>query len=111
MAFGRPPYCDSSIDGIGTPQASRLTKRLNLYFSGEEASEPDRVTLVFFLVLLFLQSGLPTTSSKLLKFFRTSPQSLLCSELGEWDTATGWNTTHTAGPAENPRMLQPLHSV
>jgi len=43
--FGRPPDYDSSVDGIVRPQASRLRQRLNLYFSGEGADEPIRITL------------------------------------------------------------------
>jgi hypothetical protein len=43
--FGRPRDYDSTIDGIVRPQASRLRQRLELYFSGEGASEPVRITL------------------------------------------------------------------
>jgi hypothetical protein len=43
--FGRPPDYDSSIDGIVRPQASRLRQRLDLYFNGEGANEPVRITL------------------------------------------------------------------
>jgi hypothetical protein len=43
--FGRPPDYDSSIDGIVRPQASRLRQRLDLYFNGDGASEPVRITL------------------------------------------------------------------
>lgn len=43
--FGRPPDYDSSIDGIVRPHASRLRQRLDLYFNGEGASEPVRITL------------------------------------------------------------------
>lgn len=43
--FGRPPDYDSAIDGIVRPQASRLRQRLDLYFSGEGASEPIRIIL------------------------------------------------------------------
>jgi hypothetical protein len=43
--FGRPQDYDSTIDGIVRPQASRLRQRLDLYFSGEGASEPIRITL------------------------------------------------------------------
>lgn len=43
--FGRPLDYDSSIDGIVRPQASRLRQRLDLYFNGEGASEPIRITL------------------------------------------------------------------
>lgn len=43
--FGRAPDYDSSIDGIVRPQASRLRQRLDLFFSGEGANEPVRITL------------------------------------------------------------------
>ena len=43
--FGRPKNYDSSIDGIVRPQASRLRQRLDLYFNGEGANEPVRITL------------------------------------------------------------------
>ena len=43
--FGRPLDYDSSIDGIVRPQASRLRQRLDLYFNGEGADEPIRITL------------------------------------------------------------------
>ena len=43
--FGRPQDYDSSIDGIVRPQASRLRQRLDLYFHGEGANEPVRITL------------------------------------------------------------------
>src|ERR1035441_4130372 len=43
--FGRSPDYDSSVDGIVRPQASRLRHRLDLYFSGEGANEPVRITL------------------------------------------------------------------
>jgi hypothetical protein len=43
--FGRPLDYDSSIDGIVRPQASRLRQRLDLYFNGEGANEPVRITL------------------------------------------------------------------
>ena len=43
--FGRPVDYDSTIDGIVRPQASRLRQRLDLYFSGEGAEEPIRITL------------------------------------------------------------------
>ena len=43
--FGRPLDYDSSINGIVRPQASRLRQRLDLYFNGEGASEPVRITL------------------------------------------------------------------
>jgi hypothetical protein len=43
--FGRAPDYDSSVDGIVRPQASRLRQRLDLYFSGEGAKEPIRITL------------------------------------------------------------------
>ena len=43
--FGRPQDYDSSIDGIVRPQASRLRQRLDLYFNGEGANEPVRITL------------------------------------------------------------------
>ena len=43
--FGRPKNYDSSIDGIIRPQASRLRQRLDLYFNGEGANEPVRITL------------------------------------------------------------------
>ncbi len=43
--FGRAPDYDSSIDGIVRPQASRLRQRLDLYFTGEGAQEPVRITL------------------------------------------------------------------
>ena len=45
MLFGRSSDYDSSIDGIVRTQASRLRQRLDLYFSGEGANEPIRITL------------------------------------------------------------------
>jgi hypothetical protein len=45
VVFGRSPDYDSSIDGIVRPQASRLRQRLDLYFNGEGANEPVRITL------------------------------------------------------------------
>jgi hypothetical protein len=43
--FGRPRDYDSTIDGIVRPQASRLRQRLDLYFNGEGAEEPIRISL------------------------------------------------------------------
>jgi len=43
--FGRPRDYDSMIDGIVRTQASRLRRRLDLYFSEEGASEPVRITI------------------------------------------------------------------
>jgi hypothetical protein len=45
VVFGRSPDYDSSIDGIVRPQASRLRQRLDIYFNGEGAKEPVRITL------------------------------------------------------------------
>jgi len=43
--FGRPRDYDSTIDGIVRPQASRLRQRLDLYFNGEGAEEPIRISM------------------------------------------------------------------
>lgn len=43
--FGRPQDYDSTIDGIVRPQASRLRQRLDIYFNGEGADEPMRISL------------------------------------------------------------------
>ncbi len=43
--FDRALDYDSSIDGIVRTQASRLRKRLELYFNGEGADEPIRIVI------------------------------------------------------------------
>jgi hypothetical protein len=43
--FDRPLDYDSAIDGIVRTQASRLRKRLELYFDGEGANEPMRIVI------------------------------------------------------------------
>src|SRR5579859_1842607 len=43
--FDRPVNYDSAIDGIVRTQASRLRKRLDLYFDGEGAHEPIRIVI------------------------------------------------------------------
>lgn len=43
--FDRPVDFDASIDGIVRTQASRLRKKLDLYFNGEGADEPIRIVI------------------------------------------------------------------